>query len=191
MDLRLHLQTWRKCKKCPLHKYRQKTCLLHGKKNRAKILFIGDYPQPQDDTAGEPFSGEMGDILYELVRSANLLDLGYVGTNLVACHPDTDTGIRNPKQSEILKCWPRVLEILRHYKPRIIVTVSPFAEKTMGMVKDDLEFDGVKPVWAQITHPAMILKAGGVASVAYSYSVTALKSASSKLQWEDRLNGSV
>lgn len=189
--LRQHRLTWRTCQKCPLHKTRQKTCLHRGSK-RATVLVIGDAPSPTDDTVGTPFSAEPGQIMDQMLTLAGFSLAERAYTTVVACYPEDEKGrYRDPKQSEILRCWPRLLELMKIVKPHLIVTTGVIAAKTMSLCGEDLVIDGVQPMVVGVTSPAQIVRSGGVDSISYSYAVVTLKNARQSLEWKGRLDGRV
>lgn len=150
---------------------------------------IGDAPSPVDDTVGKPFSGDVTDFA-ELMMDTASLPAERAYTTVVACYPEDDRGrYRDPTRSEILRCWPRLKNLLEILKPKIIVTAGVIASKTMDLVGDDLEINGFKPIRVNIMSIPMILRSGGEDSVSFSYAVVALKNASYALQWTERLDG--
>lgn len=153
------------------------------------MLVIGDAPSPADDTVGKPFAGDVFEFAETMMDVASLpAERAY--TTVVACYPEDEKGrYRDPTRSEIIRCWPRLKNLLEILKPKIIVTAGVIASKTMDLVGDDLVIDGFKPIRTDIASIAMIMRSGGEDSVSYSYSVVALKNASQMLQWRERLNG--
>lgn len=111
-------------------------------------------------------------------------------THAIACHPEDAQGrYRDPKQSEILKCWPRLKNLIDLLKPRLIVTAGVIATKTMGLCGDDLVIDGIKPFIVSISSPSQIVRNGGEDSISFSYAVVAIKKAWHDTQWKGKLDG--
>ncbi len=141
----------------------------------ADILFIGDSPDAASDTVGKPFSGDVGKCLDLIIQKAGTEPLTVAFTNLLACHPSNDQGQREPKKSELLSCFPRVIEFIKITKPSLIVTLGVTTTKIIKNWADDLTIDDYTPIKIEISHPAYIYRTGGMDSVAFSYAVVALR----------------
>ena len=153
----------RKCQKCPL--YQGTTQAVPGVGSpEAKIVFIGEAPGFYEDQKGEPFVGNAGHLLDDLLKGVGLLRDEVFITNIVKHRPPQN---RDPRDEESLACKPwldRQLEIL---KPKLIVTLGrislsrfcpgQFISKVSGQerwVGDYLVFP--------LFHPAAALRDGRV-----------------------------
>ena len=165
---------------------------MHRGSKNPTLLAIGDAPSQTDDLLGKPFIDDPGTLFDEMLSLAGFSPAETAFTHVVACHTEDDRGrYRDPKRSEILKCWPRLLDLMKILKPKIIVTAGVIATKTMDLCGEDLVLDGVKPIQVSITNPGIIWRSGGTDSVAFSYAVVQLKKANFDLQMQERLNGGV
>jgi len=110
----------RKCQNCPL--YKGTTQAVPGVGDpEAKIMFIGEAPGFYEDQKGEPFVGNAGHLLDDLIKSIGLSRREVYITNIVKHRPPQN---RDPKEEEISECkiWlDRQLEII---KPKLIVTLG-------------------------------------------------------------------
>ena len=85
------------CTACPLHATRKKTVFGVGDEN-ADWLFVGEGPGAEEDAQGEPFVGQAGRLLDNMLaaiglkRGANV----YIA-NVLKCRPP---GNRNPEPLE-------------------------------------------------------------------------------------------
>ena len=112
------------CTDCPLHAKRNQAVFGVGDEN-ADWLFVGEGPGADEDAQGEPFVGQAGKLLdnmlaaISLQRGANV----YVA-NLIKCRPP---GNRNPEPHEALQCEPYLHRQIALIKPRLIVALGKVA----------------------------------------------------------------
>ena len=112
------------CTDCPLHAKRNKTVFGVGDEN-ADWLFVGEGPGADEDAQGEPFVGQAGKLLdnmlaaIKLKRGANV----YIA-NLIKCRPP---GNRNPAASELLACEPYLHRQIDLIRPKLIVALGKVA----------------------------------------------------------------
>ena len=108
----------------PLHQKRTKTVFGVGDEN-ADWLFVGEGPGAEEDMQGEPFVGQAGRLLDNMLpaiglkRGANV----YIA-NCVKCRPP---GNRNPEHGEALACEPYLHRQIELIKPRLIVALGKVA----------------------------------------------------------------
>ncbi len=90
----------------------------------ARVVFIGEAPGRWEDQKGEPFVGEAGAYLTELLERIGL-DRGQVFiTNVVKCRPPDN---RNPKAPEMDNCEPFLERQLDLIKPDLVVLLGRIA----------------------------------------------------------------
>jgi len=112
------------CTDCPLHEKRNKTVFGVGDED-ADWLFVGEGPGADEDAQGEPFVGQAGKLLdnmlaaISLKRGANV----YIA-NLVKCRPP---GNRNPEPHEALQCEPYLHRQIELIRPKLIVALGKVA----------------------------------------------------------------
>ena len=112
------------CTSCALHTRRNKTVFGVGDDN-ADWLFVGEGPGADEDAQGEPFVGQAGKLLdnmlaaIQLKRGRNV----YI-TNMVKCRPP---GNRNPEAEESLACEPYLHRQIELIKPKLIVALGKVA----------------------------------------------------------------
>lgn len=109
------------CKKCAL--YKNRTNAVPGIGNpKAEILLIGEGPGQNEDKVGEPFVGEAGKFLDEMLASLKLKREDVFITNVVKCRPPNN---RDPLEEEVGVCTRSYLfEQIKQVKPRLIVTLG-------------------------------------------------------------------
>jgi DNA polymerase len=112
------------CRDCALHAKRNKTVFGVGDEN-ADWMFIGEGPGAEEDALGDPFVGQAGKLLDNMLAAIELTraDNVYIA-NVVKCRPP---GNRNPEPAEALKCEPFLQRQIELVKPRLIIALGRVA----------------------------------------------------------------
>ena len=112
------------CIACPLHKGRNKTVFGVGDE-RAEWLFVGEGPGADEDAKGEPFVGQAGKLLDNMLAAISLKRGRNVYiANIVKCRPP---GNRNPEPAEAGRCEPYLHRQIALIKPRLIIALGKVA----------------------------------------------------------------
>ncbi|HSC93636.1 MAG TPA: uracil-DNA glycosylase [Burkholderiales bacterium] len=112
------------CTDCPLHVTRNKTVFGVGDE-QADWLFVGEGPGADEDAQGEPFVGQAGKLLDNMLaaiglkRGANV----YIA-NILKCRPP---GNRNPEPHEALQCEPYLHRQIELIRPKLIIALGKVA----------------------------------------------------------------
>jgi uracil-DNA glycosylase family 4 len=116
------------CTACGLHKSRTQTVLGVGDE-QADWLLIGEAPGAEEDRLGEPFVGQAGRLLDNMLAAIGLKrgENVYIA-NVLKCRPP---GNRNPEPEEVAKCTPFLLRQIELIQPRLIVAMGRFAAQTL------------------------------------------------------------
>ncbi len=116
------------CTACGLHKTRQQTVLGVGDEN-ADWLLVGEAPGAEEDRLGEPFVGQAGRLLDNMLAAIKLKrgENVYIA-NVLKCRPP---GNRNPEPGEVAKCTPHLLKQIELIQPKLIVAMGRFAAQTL------------------------------------------------------------
>jgi DNA polymerase len=112
------------CVACPLHRTRTRTVFGVGDEN-ADWLFVGEGPGAEEDAQGEPFVGQAGRLLDNMLAAIRL-ERGrnvYIA-NVVKCRPP---GNRNPAPEEALACEPHLQRQIELIRPKLIVALGRVA----------------------------------------------------------------
>ncbi len=133
------------CKKCILHKTRNKTVVGEGCLD-AKIMLIGEAPGYNEDIKGRPFVGKAGDILDELLDSIDLKRNDVFIANILKCRPPKN---RNPLRSEINICKKYLDMQINTIQPKIIVSMGNFATSYI-FKKFGLKIDKISNIHGRI-----------------------------------------
>lgn len=129
---------------------------------QADWLFVGEGPGADEDALGEPFVGQAGKLLdnmltaIQLKRGKNV----YIA-NIVKCRPPDN---RTPEADEIATCLPYLQRQIALIQPKLIVALGKTAatallgkEATLGSLRGTLhDFNGIPLVVTY--HPAYLLR---------------------------------
>ena len=108
-------------------------CELHGTRTRAvfgvgnpaaDLMIIGDAPEDEDDRQGEPFRGEVGDLLDAMMKAIDLDRQKVYITNVLKCQPP---GNRHPHTSETVCCDPYLQQQIKLVQPKLILVLGRIA----------------------------------------------------------------
>lgn len=149
------------CTACPLSQTRTQTVFGVGDE-QADWLFIGEGPGAREDELGEPFVGQAGKLLDNMLQAIHL-ERGkdvYIA-NIVKCRPP---GNRNPLDAEAEQCRPYLLRQIALIRPRLIVALGKVAAQNLLATDASIaslrgrlhEFSGIPLIVTY--HPAYLLR---------------------------------
>ena len=116
------------CTKCALHTTRTQTVFGVGDEN-ADWMLIGEAPGAEEDRLGDPFVGQAGKLLDNMLAAIGLSRRKNVYiANVLKCRPP---GNRNPAPEEVSQCSPHLLAQIELIQPRLIVAMGRFAAQTL------------------------------------------------------------
>ena len=109
------------CADCGLHRRRQNTVFGVGDEG-ADWVFVGEGPGADEDAYGEPFVGQAGKLLDNMLAAIRLKrgENVYI-CNVVKCRPP---GNRNPEPDEALACEPYLQRQIELIRPKLIVALG-------------------------------------------------------------------
>src|SRR5258707_5427270 len=109
------------CTACGLHKTRTQTVLGVGDE-QADWLFVGEAPGSEEDRLGEPFVGQAGKLLDNMLGALSLDRARNVYiSNVLKCRPP---GNRNPEPDEVAACSPHLLRQIELIRPTLILALG-------------------------------------------------------------------
>ncbi len=116
------------CTACGLHKSRTQTVFGVGDEN-ADWMLIGEAPGAEEDRLGEPFVGQAGKLLDNMLAAIDLKrgENVYIA-NVLKCRPP---GNRNPEPDEVAKCTPFLKRQIALIQPKLIIAMGRFAAQTL------------------------------------------------------------
>ncbi len=160
------------CTACGLCRKRKQTVFAAGRP-QARWMFIGEAPGAEEDERGEPFVGQAGRLLDNMLAEIGLDRDPPPGSprdavciaNVIKCRPP---GNRNPEPAEVDACRPFLLRQIEIVQPRLIVVMGRFAVQALldtdasiaslrGRVRD-LALGGRNIPTVVTYHPAYLLR---------------------------------
>jgi uracil-DNA glycosylase family 4 len=149
------------CRACGLCEQRRQAVLGVGD-HAPDWLFVGEGPGAEEDARGEPFVGQAGKLLDNMLAALDLArgDKVYIG-NAVKCRPP---GNRTPEAAEIAACRPWLERQIALLAPRVIVLLGKAAvhallhdDKSLASLRGRrFEYQGIPVVVTY--HPAYLLR---------------------------------
>jgi DNA polymerase len=149
------------CQACSLAKTRTQTVFGVGDPN-ANWLFVGEAPGAEEDRRGEPFVGQAGKLLDNMLAAIQLKrgENVYIA-NVLKCRPPEN---RDPHGEEVVKCDPFLKRQVELIQPRLIVAMGRFAaqsilnsDASIGALRGKLHnYNGVPVIVTY--HPAYLLR---------------------------------
>jgi uracil-DNA glycosylase len=129
------------CQACSLCDSRKNTVFGVGQPSaeptlapRADWLIVGEAPGENEDIQGEPFVGQAGKLLDNMLRAmvVNGQPLGRHSNvfiaNVLKCRPPAN---RNPSAEEVAMCQPYLLRQIELLQPKIILAMGRFAVQSL------------------------------------------------------------
>lgn len=116
------------CEACGLCQTRTQTVFGVGDR-QADWLLIGEAPGAEEDARGEPFVGQAGKLLDNMLRAVDL-ERGknvYIA-NVLKCRPPNN---RNPQPEEVERCSPYLQRQIVLIQPKVILVLGRFAAQTL------------------------------------------------------------
>ena len=129
---------------------------------QADWLFVGEGPGADEDIKGEPFVGQAGKLLDNMLMSIGLRRGSNVYiANVVKCRPP---GNRAPEPGEIATCFPYLQRQIRLIRPKVIVALGKTAatallgrDATLGSLRGTVhDYQGIPLIVTY--HPAYLLR---------------------------------
>jgi uracil-DNA glycosylase len=164
------------CRACGLCESRNNTVFGVGQASteptlapRADWLIVGEAPGENEDIQGEPFVGQAGKLLDNMLR-AMVIDGKPLGrhsnvfiANVLKCRPPAN---RNPSPAEVAQCQPYLLRQIELLQPKIIVAMGRFAVQSLlgsteplGKLRGRVHHMPAVPAPVIVTyHPAYLLR---------------------------------
>ncbi len=96
---------------------------------RAQWMLIGEAPGADEDRLGEPFVGQAGKLLDNMLAAIGLRrgENAYIA-NVLKCRPP---GNRNPEPDEVAACSPYLRRQIAVIQPKLILALGRFAVQTL------------------------------------------------------------
>ena len=172
------------CRACDLCKSRKNTVFGVGDP-AAQWMVIGEAPGENEDLQGEPFVGQAGKLLDNMLKAIGLNRQaqgpgGVYIANTLKCRPP---GNRNPEPQELATCAPYLARQVALVQPRIILAMGRFAVQSLLQTSEPIgklrgrvhQVHGVPVVVTY--HPAYLLRNPADKAKAWADLLLALRTA--------------
>lgn len=162
MDWQTLQQTVEACQLCSLHRTRTKTVFGSGDK-QASWMIVGEAPGAQEDSQGQPFVGEAGQLLTNMLKAIGLNREEVYLANILKCRPPNN---RDPEVEESASCNAYIQRQLELIKPDIILLLGRVAGQHLLQSKEPLarlrakvhRLPGTETPVIATYHPAYLLR---------------------------------
>ncbi len=120
------------CTACELSRTRHRTVFGVGHR-AAEWMLVGEAPGAEEDARGEPFVGQAGRLLDNMLDAVGLTRSGttvrsvYIA-NVLKCRPP---GNRNPEPGEVALCDPFLKRQIELINPKIVLVMGRFAAQSL------------------------------------------------------------
>jgi uracil-DNA glycosylase len=158
------------CTACALSRSRKQTVFGVGHP-QAHWLLVGEAPGAEEDARGEPFVGQAGRLLDNMLASIGLSRSAedpatavYIA-NVLKCRPP---GNRNPEPAEVAQCEPFLHRQIALLNPRVVLVMGRFAAQSLLATEasiaslrgrmHQIEVAGRKVPVVVTYHPAYLLR---------------------------------
>src|SRR5512134_1578788 len=128
-DLREHVAA---CRACPLGAQRRQAVFGVGYRH-AEWMLVGEAPGAEEDARGEPFVGQAGKLLDNMLASIGLTRDGETPqtvfiANVLKCRPPNN---RNPDPAEVAQCEPFLRRQVELVDPKLVLVMGRFAAQAL------------------------------------------------------------
>ena len=155
------------CRGCNLFQRARQTVFGEGP-DHARLVFVGEQPEAEDDEAGRPFTGPAGKLLRQAIDEVGI-DVSQIYLTNVVKHfkpaPDDSRQSLKPAAREVKACLPWLEAELEAIRPEMVVCLGAVASQVLiGRAFRVSKQHGsvVFTEWAPWTiatyHPAAILR---------------------------------
>lgn len=118
----------RVCTACELSKSRRQTVFGVGPRTAA-CMIIGEAPGAEEDARGEPFVGQAGRLLDQMLAAIDLArERDVFICNVLKCRPP---GNRNPTPGEVAACAGFLRRQIDAVRPRVLLLLGGFAVRSI------------------------------------------------------------
>jgi len=150
------------CVDCHLHENRIYPVFGTGDLN-AKVMFIGEAPGAEEDRQGEPFVGQAGQLLNEMLHAVGFKREQIYIANVLKCRPPTN---HTPESTEILACEKYLTRQISLMQPDLIVALGKVSaqwllksDTALKELRGRIHYEEKAGVPIIVTyHPAYLLK---------------------------------
>ena len=155
------------CVRCPQLAASRQQVVFGAGSLEASILFVGEAPGAEEETQGEPFVGEAGQLFAKILQAAGLSRAEVYITTLLKCRPampGSSADNRKPTPEETAACLPYLHEQIDLIRPQVIVALGATAVE--GLLGKTAPISKLRGQWQShrgtplmpTYHPAYLLR---------------------------------
>jgi uracil-DNA glycosylase len=112
------------CQLCALCQSRTQTVFASGQPGPA-LMIVGEAPGEEEDRTGEPFVGQAGKLLSNMLAQIGLVrQRDVVIVNSLKCRPPAN---RNPSEQELAACKPYLQQQIELVRPKVLLLTGKIA----------------------------------------------------------------
>ncbi len=120
------------CRACRLGETRRQAVFGVGYRH-AEWMLVGEAPGAEEDVRGEPFVGQAGRLLDNMLASIGLTREGATPqsvfiANVLKCRPPNN---RNPEPAEVARCQPFLRRQVELVGPKLVLVMGRFAAQAL------------------------------------------------------------
>lgn len=119
------------CRCCRIFQSRRNVVFGEGNP-RARLMFVGGAPGPEEDGQGKPFAGPAGQLLTKIIEAMHLARSQVYLCNILKCRPPGDQA---PLPGEIKACYPFLKRQISVIRPEFICALGTVAAQTLLKTK--------------------------------------------------------
>ena len=112
-----------KCRKCRLADHGHPGVMGAGRPG-VRVMFVGGWPEPEDESSGKPYSGKAGELLGRIIQAMGLSRENVYITHVLKCRPPKNY---QPKTGEIKTCCGFARREIHVVKPNVIFALGEAA----------------------------------------------------------------
>lgn len=117
----------RTCEACGLCRSRRQAVPGVGARD-ARLLVVGEAPGAEEDRRGEPFVGQAGELLDQMLLAIGLERRRVYIANVLKCRPPEN---RDPAPEEVAACAPFLERQIALLQPRVVLALGSFAARLL------------------------------------------------------------
>lgn len=196
--VKAHSEQWGSCQLCPLgerafrHVLYEVCNVVPTETVPIPLAFMGEAPGESEDTTGRPFIGKAGNVFRNAIleeERALGFKIPYLIFNTLACRSVTADGHdRPPEETEKDCCRPRVVELLKFFRPGLILCLGNYSHRSITkLIQNHGQELGYEPTVMKTWHPSHLMKNGSDQDIKFEFSERIRESlALGKLIWQHR-----
>lgn len=155
-------KTVSQCTACDLHEKRQQTVFGQGSQ-RASLMIVGDIPRLSDEQQNQPFTGEAGELLSNMLSHLGVNADTIYYANLLKCRTPLDS---SPQSNQAASCSSYLKQQIKLLQPSLVLLMGrSTAQHVLGqdlpMVQLRQKIHKIEGIDSRLVasyHPAYLLK---------------------------------